>query len=182
MKHIIRLTALAAFAFMLVLAGCSSVREIKTDQAPGFSIGKYKTFDFYQTDVTGETVPGFDTRVQWIKNEIAKQLTAKGLTQSSTDPDLLVNVGINIEEKIQTRETDIRTDGMRYTGQRNYSWQSQEVEVGRYKDGTIKVDLVDRASGQQVWQGTAASVLVKNDQSSKKNIAAGGEKMFAKMQ
>jgi len=166
---------------LMLLQQCVSVRDIKTNNAPGFSIANYKTFDFYQLDVSGEEIPGFQQRIDWIKEEIVKQLKAKGLTQSSDSPDLLVNIGIRVEEKIQTRETDIRTDAPRYMGQRNYSWQSQEIEVGRYKDGTIKVDLVDRAKNEMVWSGSAASVIEKKDEASRKNIAAGGERMFAKM-
>jgi hypothetical protein len=85
-----------------------------------------------------------------------------------------------VEEKVQTRETTIR-DAPMYMGQRNYSWQSQEVPVGTYEEGTVTVDLVDRKKNERVWEGVASSVIVKKDEASQKNIADGAEKLFAKV-
>lgn len=167
--------------FILMTCSCAAVKDIKTLHASDFSITNYKTFNFLDLDTTGEMGSNFNTRIGWIKEEVAKQLTAKGLNQTSENPDLHINIGITIEEKIQTRETDFTTDRTRYMGQRNYSWQSEEIEVGRYKEGTVKIELVDRSKNKAVWEGSAASVVLKKDEASKKNIAVGMEKLFTSM-
>jgi hypothetical protein len=71
-----------------------------------------------------------------------------------------VNIGIQVEEKAQTRETDWRTDG-RYTyiGQRNYSWKSEEIVTGYYKEGTVTVHLVDASKISMIWKGTVQDIL-----------------------
>ena len=166
---------------ILLVAGCSPVKIVSTNPKEGFSLVNYKTFDFYQVNTEQDDMtPTFIRRVDWIKSEIAKQLANRGLQQTSSHPDLLINLGVVIEEKTQTRETTIR-DAPMYMGQRNYSWQSQEVPVGEYQEGTLTVDLVDAKKNTLVWQGVASSVVVKSDKSSQKNITDGIEKLFAEV-
>lgn len=164
-----------------IIVACSSVKILKTDQADGFSLKNYKTFDFVPVTLTGEVSPSFNQRAEWIKTEVAKQLTNRGLTQVSSNPDLLVNIGVVVEEKTQTRETTIRDTPPTYIGQRNYTWQSQEVPVGTYKEGTVTVELVDQVKKEMVWEGVASSVIMKKDEASQKNIADGAELLFSKI-
>ena len=80
----------------------------------------------------------------------------------------------------QTRETDYRD--IRYSGERNYQWESDEVIVNEYKEGTVVLDIVETSSGNLVWQGIAASIL--EGELNKKNtkmaarIDAAIEKLF----
>jgi len=128
--------------------------------------------------------PSIDTvylkRVNWIKDEIADYFRGRGLSQSETNPDMIINIGIVVEQKIQTRETSFREAPV-YIGQRNYHWEIEEVEVGRYHEGTVTVDLIDRQKEVMMWQGVAQSIIEKKDAKSKKNIAAGVPKLFAEL-
>lgn len=38
------------------LAGCSGVKVMNRESAPGTDFNKYKTFDFYKVKVSGDTV------------------------------------------------------------------------------------------------------------------------------
>ena len=116
--------------------------------------------------------------VDHLKAAITRELEAKGLSQSD-DPDLFVNIGVVVKEEIQTRETDVRTD-MHYLGQRNYSWQSQEVPIGTYNEGTVNIDLVDAAKNERVWEGSASAVILKNNDKMQKRIDSGMKKAFKK--
>ena len=173
---------LLLLSIILLVSGCSTVRIIQTDHVPEFSLSNYKTFDFYllRTDIPAE--PDFTKRIGWMKDEIRKQFEARGIVQTKDNPDLLVNIGIVVEEKIQTRETDFATDAPRYVGTRNYHWESEVVEVGRYHAGTVSVDFVEPEKTALVWFGIAESVVVKKDDNSKKNMAIGLEKLFSKIQ
>jgi hypothetical protein len=164
--------------FLGLSISCSPVKIVSTTPEE-FSLVNYKTFNFYEVNTQEDLTPTLRQRIEWLKNEISKQLSGRGLTQNSERPDLLVNLGIVIEEKVQTRETTLRDSPPMYVGQRNYTWQSQEVPVGTYKEGTLTVDLVDRENNERVWEGVASSVVVKNDESARKNIATGVEKLFA---
>jgi hypothetical protein len=167
---------------VVMAVSCSPLVKIKsTKQAEGVTLSNYKTFDFYKIDTEVVPSPSFNQRTEWLKNEIASQLVKRGLSQTSDNPDLLVNIGIVIEEKVQTRETTIR-DAPHYMGTRNYHWESQEVAVGTYEEGTVTIDLVDRAKNEMIWEGVASSIIVKKDEASKKNIAEGVAMLFEKIQ
>jgi Domain of unknown function (DUF4136) len=150
-----------AIIMIASLAACSSVKVSNTESAPNTDFSKYKTFDFYKLSASGDTSSkGFDERVDQLKAAISSELTKRGYTQSSSNAELLVNIGIQIESKTQTRETDWRTDGRyKYTGQRNYSWKSEEVVVGYYKEGTVTIHVVDAAKNSMVWKGTVKDIL-----------------------
>jgi len=151
-----------------------------TNSDPGFALSNYKTFDFYLVEADTAVLPQYAHRIVWIKEEISGYFTGRGLSQSAKNPDMLINIGIVVEEKIQTRETSIREAPV-FIGQRNYSWQSKEVEVGRYNEGTVTVDLVDRQKNALMWTGVAQSIIEKKDANSKKNIAEGVPKLFAEL-
>lgn len=139
----------------------------------------YKTFDFLDFDM--KVLVDVDRRpenVDHLKAAITRELEAKGLSQSDT-PDLLVNIGVLVEEKIQTRETSARE--MQYMGQRNYTWQVEEIPIGTYNEGTITIDLVDASQNKRVWEGVASSVLLKNNTKMQKRIDQGVKKAFKKL-
>ncbi|HEY4653920.1 MAG TPA: DUF4136 domain-containing protein [Cyclobacteriaceae bacterium] len=169
--------------FMLLLAGlsaCSPVKILKVDTAEGFSLANYKTFDFYTVDVSGDVSASYNERVEWIKDEIARQLTQRGLAQTSASPGLLLNIGVVVEERAQTRETTIM-DAPRYMGQRNYHWESEEVVVNHYRQGTVTVDFVDSKTNTLVGEAVASAVVVKNETAAKRNIASGVEKVLERI-
>src|SRR6478736_2294852 len=125
-----------------LMISCSGVNVLKTEAATDFKISNFKTFDFYKLEAKGDTTSDFAGNIMKLNSSIIKQLGLKGLQQSTTNPDLLVNVGIVVEEKIQTRETS-KYDAPRYAGTYNYTLSSGEVPVDRYREGTVTVHLVD---------------------------------------
>jgi hypothetical protein len=170
---------------ILCLAACSSVKIIDVDRDPAFALGKYKTFGFHEIGVGGTGVnPDYQANLELMKASIAKQLEAKGLTRTQSGPELAVNIGVAVENRIQTRETNITNPGdrgMMYMGQRSYQWQSGEVAVGEYKEGTVKVDLVDRSANKMVWTGTAESVLPSNAKNVPALIEEAMQKLFEQL-
>jgi len=170
---------------MLITAACSSVKIVGVNKADDFSIAKYKTFSFYEVNTGGDALgPNAQSNLKLIKEAIVKQLGAKGATQRADNPDLLVNIGVVVKEKVQTRETSFSNPGDRtaYMGTRNYHWQAGEVEVGKYREGTVTVHLVDRATNNLVWQGSADSILPEKEKNIPALIEDGMSKLFAKLQ
>src|SRR5688572_13466516 len=118
------------FALLAIAClSCSSVRVLEKDPEVGFKLADYKTFDFFEVEASGDTTGSFSRNVNLLKEAIVRHLQSEGLKKSTSDHDLLINLGIVVEEKIQTRETDFR-DAPRYMGQRRYTWKSENVEVG----------------------------------------------------
>ncbi|MBA9077387.1 DUF4136 domain-containing protein [Rufibacter quisquiliarum] len=165
---------------VVLLISCNAVRVSNKEAADDFRLASYKTFDF-QSDATAETA-AFEQEFGLLRNEVAKQLQKRGLRQSSGQPDLLVNIGAMISEKTQTRETRFGQDGPYYTGQRRYTWKSQEVPVGTYQEGTVSVHLVDRVKNELVWRADAAAVIPNKKEKLEERIREGVEEMFKEIQ
>ncbi len=164
---------------------CSSVNIKGVSKADDFVISRYKTFSFFEVISEGNAIgPNSETNLKLLKEAITKQMDAKGLKLSGDNPDLLVNIGVVVAEQVQTRETSFTQPGDRtyYMNQRNYSWQSQEVEVGKYREGTVIVHLVDRVQNKLVWQGSAESVLPEKQKNVPAVIDEAMKKLFEKVQ
>jgi len=137
---------------------------------------QYQTFDFLDFDVKLLTEHQVnEENFEYMKTAITKELETKGLKQSA-NPDLLINIGLVVEEEVQTRETDIRD--MRYMGQRNYHWEVQEVPVGVYKMGTVSVEVVDAKKNQVIWLEQERNFINDNPNKVRKKIDKGVVRIF----
>ncbi|WP_426292203.1 DUF4136 domain-containing protein [Dyadobacter endophyticus] len=147
-------------SIFLITACSSSYKLLKVKKENTFKLADYATYGFYDIEATGDTVSkNFEKNVNIIREAIAKNLQSRGLDEAR-DPGLKINIALNVREQLQTRQTDFRTDGLpRYMGQRRYSWKSEEVVTGKYREGTIVIDLVDAANNRMVWQGGASGII-----------------------
>ena len=171
---------LAEFALLLVLAsGCVPVRTI-TNGDLNEDISKYESFDFFDFSYESYDSSSFDPgRVAFLKEAIRTSLETKGFKKSNK-PDFLINLGVVIQQKSQTRETDPRYD-MNYVGQRNYHWEREEKVVSYYEEGALTVDFVDTDSNKLVWQGTVIGIRTSNEKKMKKRISHAVEDLFKKI-
>lgn len=164
----------------LAFSACSSVQVLETKADEDFNLAQYSTFNFYGSQTGSEPLSvEYQEELEMVKKEISEQLAARGLSKSPR-PDLLVNIGAVVEEKVQTRKTDIREAPM-YIGQRRYFWESKEVETGRYKLGTVTVHLVDREENKLLWKGVAEGVIPEKQEKLRENIEKGISELFEKV-
>ncbi len=177
----IRHNKLVYFCSLLaLLVSCSPFRVLDAESDEGFRLANYKSFDFVDVEISGEALSEkHSPQVELLKKEIAKQLTARGLAYESADPDLEVNIGIVVTEKVQTRQTNYLTDAPKYIGQRRYTWKSEEVEVGRYKEGTLSLHLIDHDKKELVWQGAIEAIVPKDADKQKGKIVEGVRKLIS---
>ena len=165
---------------MVAFAGCSSSKVLNAEKADNTNFSLYKTFDFYHVDASGDTISGkFNQRVGKLQDAIALKMQRLGYLLSKTNPDMFINIGIVVKEEIQTRQTDLRTDAPRYIGQRRYTWKSQEVETGRYREGTVSVHIIDASLNKMIWKGTIQDVLPEKESHLDAAIRKGVEKLLA---
>ncbi len=171
---------LLIIATTCLLASCSpSYKILKSDKESGFRLIDYPTFGFYNIEAKGDTVANtFEANLDVIRASIKRSLELKGLTEAQ-EPALKVNIGITVKEQVQTRQTNFQNDGRPlYMGQRRYSWKSKEVEVGRYKDGTLLIDLVDTANNKMVWSGGGEGIIPTKKEQFEQQINELTDKIF----
>jgi hypothetical protein len=177
----IKVTACLLFSILFLTFGCTTVKILNVNKENDFMLTAYKTYDFYSVDVDTTAHPEFNKRLFVIRDELMNQLANYGLKRSANNPDLFVNIGIKLEKKMQTRETEFATDAPFYMGARNYSWHSEEVPVGEYHEGTFSIDFVESKDNSLKCMAVADAVVVKNDKNSKKNIEVALKRLFKKI-
>lgn len=166
---------------VLLFTQCTTLRVFNTEVAPDAIPANYKTYGFYEFTAAGDTNSAtFQLRAEILKNAIKKEMNVRGYQFVSTGADLLINIGIIVKQQVQTRQTNWQNDGQfTYMGQRNYTWKSEEVEVGRYKEGTLILHIVETARNKMIWEGSMSGVVP--DKPDTKNNTAGKamKKLFA---
>jgi hypothetical protein len=140
-------------------AACSSGPRIITNSAPDFSVANYQTFGFFRPLSTDRG------RVQSLESKqliasTTRELEMAGLRRDDANPDLLVNFVIATRETLQTRPSSsvgVHHSRGRYGTWGGYSMGVSTTEVVQRTEGTLGVDLVDRARNQLVWEGAATA-------------------------
>jgi len=157
-------TLIIALSLIVGIAACSPYRILQNETDPVANWSMYRTYSFVDTARIDPT-PGttYQGAMDELKRAVTAELTSRGFQQTpsygTTDqPDLLVNIGAVMKEQTQTRQTNIREAPL-YIGQRRYHWQSQEVPVGTYDEGTINLHIIDAKRNDLIWDVAVASVL-----------------------
>ncbi len=178
----VRYSYVPLLLLLLALAACAPSINITSAPSPSFHLADYKTFAFYDVDASGSGLPpDYSIKVNMLQEKIAQELQARGVQQVTANPELLVNIGVVIEDEVQTRQTDFRTDAPVYVGQRRYTWESKEVPVRRYKTGSVTVDFIASSQNDMVWQGTAEGVLPSKTNKLTKLVQQGMRDLIARV-
>lgn len=145
--------------FLVLVTACSPYR-IKRNQADDAATwSAYRTYAFVDTSRRDTALrPTYRIAMEQVKQSVDAELQRRGYQPVNDNPDLLINLGGVVQEKTQTRETNIREAPV-YMGQRRYSWRSQEVPVGTYEEGTVNLHVVDARKNALVWDVAVSSVL-----------------------
>lgn len=142
------LIAVKLLIAVVLLAGCTSVPDIRIDKAPAANLSQYRTFSFYDQLPTDRT--NYTTLVsQRLKQSTREELERHGYQYSEQNPDLKVNFNVRVTERQELRSYPsnggifIRRAGL------------NDIDVVNYRQGTVSIDLVDNHMKSLVWQGIA---------------------------
>lgn len=143
-----------AVLFALCLCACAAPGPtIRSHVDPDIDLAKFRTFGFFQ--VPADRQAGYSSFLtRYIERAVADEMTARGYTRADK-PDLLINFHLQTADKIKVTQTPTATG---YYGWRHgYGWggAGYQTDVSSYKEGTLNIDLVDRAGNRLVWEGIA---------------------------
>ena len=171
--------------YLVILLGFMSCTTsqvtVPNGQYENFDIGDFKSFSFLDIEAEETDNPDFRHAVALLQNEIKNQFAALDIPEGTANPSLGVNIGITVEDKVQTRETSLATDPFTYTGQRNYTWKSEEIVVNTYKQGTLTIHLIDLASNEAVWVGIVSKVIPNKEEKREAAIKDAVDAIFNKI-
>lgn len=166
---------------LIVLSfSCKSFKINVLEGGDSFILEDYSSFSFYQVEAEGVLSPDYQGYMDFLKEEIAKQMAYRGVLRKEDGAALWINIGVLVEEETQTRETGLVTDPgtFTYIGQRRYTWKTETIEVGTYKKGTVTVHFVDSEKNEAVWVGVTEEILANRPDKIRESITKGVEEMF----
>jgi hypothetical protein len=143
-----RLTVALALASLLI--GCSSVptKDIRVDSQanPKVNMGGYKTYAWLVNaailnDSYGQwEPPAFDADAE-IKYLIDRDLRKQGMSEDSTDPDMIVAFAAGIDMDALELKPDVEGN----------------IDFQNVPKGGLAIVLVDSQTGFTIWMGVATS-------------------------
>jgi hypothetical protein len=154
--------ALPLLALGLVLTACTTAPRVRSEAAPDANLQQYRTYGFF--DKLGTDTQGYTTlTTRQLRTAIAREMEARGYTLSDT-PDLQINFFVATKDKIEGT-TGPRVGVSYGHGRWSRGWGTA-VGIGsrdlrNYTEGSLTIDLVDRAKNELVWRGVAESRVTR---------------------
>ncbi|MEE4360965.1 MAG: DUF4136 domain-containing protein [Pseudomonadales bacterium] len=163
---------LGGLLLSMLLSGCTSTApDTRTTRAPGVDFSAYETFS-----VAGQGMLAPDDR-KLLESWIAASLRDAGLVPSE-DPDLEVRYlafardetsveAVPREELLRVREGYV-------------TWNEYETDYRIVTEGTLVVDVVDRARDALVWEGRVTQAIERGARiANRKRIRSAVEALLA---
>jgi hypothetical protein len=163
---------------LLLAAGCSSV-SVSHDFDSKVDFANLRTYSWIAVpESTSENVQRElenNTLVESrVKKAVNQQLAAKGLKETTQDPDFLVAFHTGVQDK-----TDVQSWGYGYG---YWGMRGGGVSTINYQEGTLILDFIDPKSKDLIWRGVGKKVLSERTtpEKSEKNISTAVEEILKK--
>jgi hypothetical protein len=144
-----RLGLAVVAAIVLTLAACAPGISVGVNTATDLKPAAYRTFTWDLPDQFPAGDPRLDNNAFFIRelqNAVATELGALGLKESKANADLIVHFHATVRERTDFYETD-RQAGYDLGG------YGPGTHVHQYDEGTILVDIAERATKRAIWRG-----------------------------
>ena len=155
--------ALLSAALVVLVAACATTGPTLVSNAdPNTDFDAIQTFGFLQplgTDRPG----GIRTPLSnMLGSAVIRELEARGLRQSD-NPDVLVNFFVNLEQRMEVRQTPSPSGFHRYRHGRYRTWGTYQTGVREFTQGTLSIDLIDPTRQMLIWDGAVSGRLGRGD-------------------
>jgi hypothetical protein len=132
------------------------------------NFSSFKTYA-WKKPVRSTTNPLMDER---IVTAINNQMTAKGLQQIESNPDVFVTYGAGVRPE--------KSAIVMGTGRFRMGGGMGTINQNISNEGTLVVDISDAGTGKLLWRGAAADTISEKPDKNAKKIEKAVEKMFKK--
>ena len=162
----------ALFIGALLLTAIAAWANITTDYDHQVNFAHYKTYSFGKI-LTGDGL--WDDRV---KNAVAGQMAAKGLTQVPSGGDVVVYARGGM---LSLPQLNTFYDG--FGGWGGFGWPGggsgmASTTMSFQEMGTLVIDMFDASTKKQVWRGSASGTLSDKQEKVIKKLDDVVQKMF----
>lgn len=160
-QNLLRTCSLLA---VFMLASCASGPTIRSSMDESVDFNRFRTFDFLVP--LGTDREGFQTLIsQQLVSSTERELLARGLTRTATNPDLLINFSANLDQRLRITQSPSTSAGSFNRHRRGFynTWPSyQQTDIRQYTQGTLGIDVIDAARRQLIWEGVAISRVTQS--------------------
>jgi hypothetical protein len=152
-------------AAIAVLAACASSLRVANDFDHNISFANYHTFAWMPRE-------RYETRnplvVQRTRDAVRAELTQKGFTYSDDAgaADFVVDFTIGAHERVDIHSYPTPYAGPWYwesPGWWGYPYWGNTLDVRKYREGTLSIDVFDAHNHRAVWHGWAKKELTQAD-------------------
>jgi Domain of unknown function (DUF4136) len=160
-----------------LLSACSSI-TVSSDFDREANFASYKTYSFTKE---AQELPVGDINRKRILDAVSNELAAKGFTKA--DPsDVWIDLKMNAEQKESATATTSSPYGAGYGYRWGGGFSTTTINVEKYVEGTLFVDMIDASKKQLVWQGRAVGTLDPDADAKKRehNINEAVKQIFTK--
>ncbi len=141
---------LAAFAGIVAMAAaCAPAVTVGVNTAPSLQSAAYRTFTWDLPDQFPAGDPRLDNNpffVRALQNAVHVELSHLGLQEARGAADLTVHFHATVRNRVDVFETD------RLAGFDQSSYASN-AQMREYEEGTVLVDVAERATKKLIWRG-----------------------------
>lgn len=178
-KKIMGIAALLSAAVFVV--GCSSPLKVTNDYDKSVNFQGYRTFSVYNLKTKG-TISQLNA--DRVVNAIRNEMTKKGFTEVSNNPDLMVNAMTTLKDQQSvTANTNYYGYGGMYRPYGYYGGMGMgsttSVSTYNYKEGTFVIDVVDAKSNKMIWEGVGSKDIDSKPKDPEAAINEGVAKIMA---
>ncbi|MGB5165457.1 MAG: DUF4136 domain-containing protein [Woeseiaceae bacterium] len=180
-----KLGSIVLLAMTISLAGCASSAKIMSDYDKTADFGSYKTYNF--VDGAGPDYGSYQSLfTKYVIAQVTIEMENRGYTKAE-DPDLLVNFGARLDDKIDVRTSPSPTAGGYYGYRSPYGYggwggygYATETHVSQYTEGTYNIDIIDAKRQQLVWEAVGIGrVTDKKRENLEETVTNGVRSFFA---
>jgi len=135
-----------------LLAGACSGISTSTDYDPAVNFSAFSTYDWIDSE--GEVDNLTSSRV---RQSVDAALTAKGFTQSTSNPDLAVSYQITSAERRSFNTVNTGWGGGYRHGGWGMSMGTSTTTENVWQEGSLILGIFDTGTKNLVWTGTATT-------------------------
>jgi Domain of unknown function (DUF4136) len=149
----------------LVLAACATRSDVRSQAAVDANLAAYRTYAFMPKPGTDKE--GYKTlKTQSLERAVSREMLARGYTPAAPDQaDLLINFNVKEKDKVEGDAGPVAGWGYgwgrRYGYGYGYGFDNYYDGITTVTEGSLMIDLVDRARNEVVWSGTAVGELTR---------------------
>ena len=155
------LAAILLLFFMLLCGACSSGLTVRSDEDPSADFSQYQTYNFFDPmGIEG----GYNSPIfgELFREAISREMNERGYRKTD-NPDLIINVTIQSDEKISMRAYSTPYMSGNYYSRPGGAHYGSSLGVGvgvgsratRTTEASVFIDLVDNEKDRVSWQGVA---------------------------